>query len=122
MLRLGHAQQGTGPCNVVLVVLDVLDVLVVGGMVVLEFRSSGHTFGAGAFFRLSSVGSFVVSSPPKMAQYCFESAPTVSTMPTWPVNGVGNVTPVPLQSAFTTFAFTRTTRHGSLAEPSPRYL
>lgn len=105
----------------VVVVLRVVVVLVVGGIVVEELRSSGHAPGAGAFFRLRAVASFFVSSPPKTAQYRFESVPTVSTMP-WPRNGVGRLTPLPLHTDFTTAAFTSTTRQGSDGEPAPVYL
>ena len=58
--KLGNAQHGTGPGTDVLVdVLVVLDVLVVGGSVVLGLTSTGHTPGAGAFLRLSIVPSFL---------------------------------------------------------------
>jgi len=121
--KLGNAQHGTGPGTDVLVdVLVVLVVLVVGGIVVLEYSSTGHAPGAGAFFLLSMVPSFLAWSPPNIAQYRFESVPTVSTMPTSSENGVSRVTPVPLQTAFTMVAFTSTTLQGSPGEPAPVYL
>jgi hypothetical protein len=110
--------EGAGTVSVVVAV----DVLVVGGNVVEEFKSSGQTPGGGASLRFRSVPSFFDSSPPNTAQYRFESVPMVSTMPTRPWNGVGRVTPVPLHAAFTTFAFTRTTWHGSPGVPAPLYL
>jgi hypothetical protein len=102
-------------------VVDVL-VLVVGMRVVLEFRSTGQAPGGGAFFLFKRVVSLFTSLPPNDAQYRFESVPTVSTMPTCPVNGVGSVTPEPLHTALMMFAFTSTTRHGSVGEPAPVYL
>jgi hypothetical protein len=84
------------------VVLDVVDV-------VLACRSRGQAEGAGAFFRLSSDSSFLTSSPPNEAQYRFESVPTVSTIPTWPVKGVGSSkAPLALQTALTTVFLTIT--------------
>ena len=112
---------GAGTVSVVVVLLVVL-VLVVGGIVVEELRSRGHAPGAGAFFIFSTVASFLTSSPPKMAQYRFGSVPTASTMPTWPVNGVGSVTPEPLQTALMTLGLMSTSLHGSLGDPAPRYL
>ena len=98
--------------TVLLVVETVLLVLLVE---VEEFTSSGQKSGGGASFRLSTESCLVVA-PPNEAQYRFESVPTVSTMPTCPRNGVGSVTPLPLQTA-TTFSLTSTTR-----QPAPLYL
>ena len=106
--------------DTVLLVLVVLLVLLVL-LVVEECRSSGQKSGGGASFRLSTESSCLVVAPPNEAQYRFESVPTVSTMPTPPRNGVGSVT-LPVQTAFTMFAFTSTTRHGSVGEPAPLYL
>jgi len=106
---------------VLLVVETVLLVLLVDGIVVEEFRSSGQKSGGGASFRLSTESSCLVVAPPNEAQYRFESVPTVSTTPTCPRNGVGSVTPLPLQTA-TTFSLTSTTRHGSVRVPAPLYL
>jgi hypothetical protein len=111
-----------GQAVVVTEVLLVVLVLVEGGIVVEESRSSEQAVGAGADFRLRTVESFFTSSPPKMAQYRFESLPTVSAMPTCPVNGVGKLTSTPVQIAFTMFTFTSTTRHGSPGKPLPRNL
>ena len=99
--------------TVLLVVETVLLVLLVE---VEEFTSSGQKSGGGASFRLSTESSCLVVAPPNEAQYRFESVPTVSTMPTCPRNGVGSVTPLPLQTA-TTFSLTSTTR-----QPAPLYL
>jgi hypothetical protein len=96
-------------------------VLLVDGIVVGTFKSSGQKSGGGASFRLSAESSCLVVTPPNEAQYRFESVPTVSTMPTCPMNGVGSVTPLPLQTA-TTFSSLSTTRHGSVGEPVPLYL
>src|SRR6185369_3637028 len=43
-------------------------------------------------------------------------------MPRSPVSAGITETPAPRHVAFTTFAFTRTTLHGSPAVPAPRYL
>ena len=94
-----------------------------GSVVVVVGPGTGQETGtAGASFRLRSVSSFFDSYPPNRTQYCLESVPSVTTMPTAPVNGVVSVTPVPLHVARTTRFFTRTSLHGSPGEPSPLYL
>jgi hypothetical protein len=108
-------------------VVDVVDELVLVLVEVLLVDvppppGAGHTAGAGADFRLSIVASFLATSPPNSAQYLFVSVPTLSTTPTFPLNGVAIWTPAPLQTAFTIFCFTSTTRHGSAMLPTPLYL
>jgi len=98
-----------------------LDVLVDVEVVVppVPIVTKGQKLGAGASLRLSPDVSFLIVSPPNVAQYCLVSTPTKRPIATAPLNGVISVTPLPVQLAFTTFGRTSTVLHGSAGEPAP---
>src|SRR5262245_15850072 len=122
--------QQAPPIDVDVTVDDVVVVMVPVGIVVtlvlvvvdVDAGVGVHEAGTGAPFALSMVSSLRTNSPPKRAQYFFVSVPTASVIMTSPPNGVAIWTPAPLQTAFTIFCFTRTTRHGSETLPEPLYL